>query len=125
LSLKLAQLDSTDRALEPYQQGQYSEAAKLAEESLKFAKKTFGDDHSNVATSLNHLAMVYREQGKYAEAEPLLKRALEIFEKAQGPDHPTVAASLESYSLLLRKTGCDAEAARMEARAKAIRAIAR
>jgi len=39
-----------------------------------------------------------------------------------GAEHPDVATSLENYSALLRKTGRDAEAARMETRAKAIRA---
>ncbi|MBC8521426.1 MAG: tetratricopeptide repeat protein [Methanomicrobia archaeon] len=35
-----------------YQQGQYSEVTKRAEEALRVAEKTFGSDHSNVATSL-------------------------------------------------------------------------
>ncbi len=43
-------------------------------------------------------------------------------EKALGPDHPDVATSLENYADLLRKTGRGDEAAKMEARAKAIRA---
>ncbi len=63
-----------------------------------------------------------RSQGKYGEAEPFHKRALAIWEKALGPEHPSVAASLENYAALLGKTGRHAEAAKMEARAKAIRA---
>ena len=43
-------------------------------------------------------------------------------ETALGPDHPDVAETRENYAALLRETGRDAEAARMEARAKAIRA---
>ena len=42
--------------------------------------------------------------------------------KALGPEHPDVAQSLENYAALLRKTGRATEAAKMEARAKAIRA---
>ena len=56
------------------------------------------------------------------QAEPLQKRALAIREKALGPEHPRVATSLENYAALLRDTGRSAEAAKMEARAKAIRA---
>jgi len=52
----------------------------------------------------------------------LLKRSLAIREKAFGPDHPDVAVSLENYAGLLSETGRGAEAAKMEARAKAIRA---
>ncbi len=45
-----------------------------------------------------------------------------VWEKALGPEPPDVATSLENYANLLRETGRGAEAAKMEARAKAIRA---
>ncbi len=51
-----------------------------------------------------------------------MKRALAIREEALGPENPHVAQSLENYAALLRETGRGAEAAKMEARAKAIRA---
>ncbi len=57
-----------------------------------------------------------------ADAEPLHKRALAIMEKALGPEHPHVAKILANYAALLRKTGRTTEAAKMEVRAKAIRA---
>ena len=75
-----------------------------------------------MAQSLNNLAVLYYAQGLYAEAEPLFKRALAIREKALGPEHPHVAKSLENYAGLLRKTYRGSEAAKMEARAKRIRA---
>ena len=75
-----------------------------------------------MATSLNNLAEFYRAQGQYAEAEPLFRRSLAIMEKALGPEHPHVAACLENYAGLLRKTNRQSEAAKLEARAKAIRA---
>ena len=75
-----------------------------------------------MATSLNNLALAYSFQGKYAEAEPLFTRALNIWERAFGPDHPTLAQGLENYAALLRKTNRPVEAAKMEARAKTIRA---
>ncbi|MCZ6624324.1 MAG: tetratricopeptide repeat protein, partial [Deltaproteobacteria bacterium] len=52
----------------------------------------------------------------------LFKRALTIAEKFLDPEHPNLAKSLEDYALLMRKTNREAEAARLEARAKAIRA---
>src|SRR3989338_4939373 len=82
------------KAFTLYQQGQYSEAATVAEEALKVAERTFGPDHPHVAASLNNLAELYKAQGKYAQAEPLHKRALEILGKVLGPDHPHVATSL-------------------------------
>ncbi|MFQ5917529.1 MAG: tetratricopeptide repeat protein, partial [Candidatus Binatia bacterium] len=85
-----------------YQQGRYSEAAKVAKESLKVAENTFGLQHPAVATSLNNLAEIYRVQGRYAAAEPLYKRALAIREKALGPDHPAVATSLNNLAEIYR-----------------------
>ncbi len=71
---------------------------------------------------MRNVAVVYEDLGRYAEAEPLYKRALAIREKALGPEHPSVATSLENYAARLRKTGRSTEAAKLEARAKAIRA---
>ncbi len=48
----------------PYQQGQYSEAAKIAEEALSIAEETFGTDHPDVATVLGNMAQFYRKIGK-------------------------------------------------------------
>ena len=81
-----------------------------------------GSEHLVVAFSLNHLAELYLIQGNYAEAEPLYKRSLAIEEKGLGPEHLNVAQILENYAVVLRGTGRGAEAAKMEARAKTIRA---
>ncbi len=104
-----------------YRSGQYAEAEKLLLVALKEAEK-FGELDGRLIYSLNDLAELYRAQGKYAEAEPFFRRVLAILEKALGPEHPDVATTLENYAVLLRKTNRDAEAAKMEARAKTIRA---
>ena len=93
-----------------YQQGRYSEAAKVAQEALTVAEKTFGPNHHYTATSIDNLGAVYRDQGKYTEAEPLHKRALAIREKAFGPDHPAVAFSLNNLAMLWKSQGKYAEA---------------
>ncbi len=51
-----------------YQQGRHSEAAKVAEEALTVAEKTFGSGHPTVAQSINSLAVVYDLQGRHSEA---------------------------------------------------------
>jgi tetratricopeptide (TPR) repeat protein len=53
-----------------------------------------------LATSLNHLALLYDYQGKYTKAEPLFKQSLEIRERQLGIDHPDVADSLNNLALL-------------------------
>lgn len=104
-----------------YQQGQYSEAAKIAEEALSVAEKTFGPDHTSVATSLYNLATLCGAQSKYVEAEPLHKRALAIYENALRPDHPDVATVLENMAQFYEKIGKKDEARRFEEQAKKIR----
>ncbi|KPL16079.1 MAG: hypothetical protein AMJ92_13165, partial [candidate division Zixibacteria bacterium SM23_81] len=88
-----------------HQQGRYGEAAKVAEEALTVAEKTFGPNHPYVATSLNNLAGLYQAQGKYSEAEPLYKRALAIEEEALGKNHYRVATSLNNLAGLYQAQG--------------------
>jgi tetratricopeptide (TPR) repeat protein len=55
------------RGVTLFQQGWHSEAASLAEETLKLAQAAFGPAHPNVAESLSNLALIYYAQGKDAE----------------------------------------------------------
>jgi tetratricopeptide (TPR) repeat protein len=109
-------------AAKAYQQGRYTDAERSFQATVKEAE-AFGPQDLRLATSLNNLAALYHQQGKYDEAEPLYKRSLAIVEKSLGPEHPHMATSLENYAMLLRKTNREVEAARIEARAKAIRAV--
>jgi tetratricopeptide (TPR) repeat protein len=83
---------------------------ELAKRALAISEKALGPDHPDVATSLNNLALLYRNQGRYADAEPLYKRSLAIREKALGPDHPDVAQSLNNLAGLYDSQGRYAEA---------------
>jgi tetratricopeptide (TPR) repeat protein len=63
-------------------------------------EKQLGENHPNVATSLNNLAGLYKSQGKYNEAESLYRRSLSIWEKQLGENHPLVATSLNNLAEL-------------------------
>ena len=78
--------------------GEYDRGVVVAKKALEVAEKNVGPNHSDVATSLNSLALLYNTQGHYAQAEPLYKRSLAIREKALGPDHPKVATSLNNLA---------------------------
>ncbi len=52
---------------ELYKQGNYKQAAIVADQSLSAAEKSLGAEHLFVATSLNNLAAVYLAQGQYAQ----------------------------------------------------------
>jgi tetratricopeptide (TPR) repeat protein len=59
-----------NQAIKLYQEGRYSEAAKVAEKSLKVAEYIFVSNHLNIAKSLKNLAALYYSQDKYSEAGP-------------------------------------------------------
>jgi len=104
-----------------YDQGRYSEAADIAKKALKVAEDTFGEEHPNVAISLNNLAYLYDCQCNHAKSEPLYKRALAILEKALVPDHFRVGFVVSNMAERSRKMGKKDEADRLEARAARIR----
>lgn len=68
--------------------------------ALHHAEKSYGNDHPNVATSLNNLAELYKTQGQYSLAETLYKRLLAIREKSLGLDHPDLAMTLNALGWL-------------------------
>ena len=105
-----------------YAQGRYADAEPLYRRALAVRLMALGPDHPDVAQSLNNLAVLYQVQRRFEEAETRFEWALAIREKALAPDHPDLAESLENYAAVLWETGRDAEAAKMDARAKAIRA---
>lgn len=107
-------------AIKLYQQRKYDEAVAYAERALNVATHTFGDEHPNVARSLNNLATVYQSLGKYALAQPPYERALEIYEKSLGKNHYQVAISLDNLAELHRSQGKYADVERLYKRSFAI-----
>ena len=69
-------------------QGLYNDAEPWRKKCVLLLKQRLGDDHPDVATSLNNLAALYESQGKYKEAEPLYQQALNICEQRLGVDYP-------------------------------------
>jgi tetratricopeptide (TPR) repeat protein len=92
-------------------QGNYNFAEPWRRDCLIAARKRLGEEHPDVAASLNNLAQVYRAQGKYADAEPLYCSALEMRQHhLLGADHPDVAMSLNNLAELYRSQGKYVEA---------------
>ena len=81
--------------------------------TLAIWKQSFGEDHPNVATSLNNLSRLLEATNRLAEAEPLMVRHLEIFLKftvATGHSHPHLRDAVNNYGRLLKAMGrSDAE----------------
>ncbi|MUG97659.1 CHAT domain-containing protein [Scytonema sp. UIC 10036] len=108
------------QADELYNKGKYDAAIPLAERALAMREKVLGKEHPDVATSINNLALLYREQGNYQQAEPLYKRSLAIFEKALGQEHPLVASSINNLALLYLAQGNYQQAEPLSKRSLAI-----
>lgn len=62
-------------------------------------------EHLDVASSLNNLALINRDQGRYNDAEPLLQKALSIRKRLLGDEHPDVATSLNNLALIYKDQG--------------------
>jgi tetratricopeptide (TPR) repeat protein len=83
----------------------YARAEPWYRHCLELSQRLLGDDHPDVATSLNNLAALYNSQGRYAEAEPLYHQALELNQRLLGDDHPQVAISLNNLGFVHYEQG--------------------
>jgi tetratricopeptide (TPR) repeat protein len=92
----------------------------LARRALAIDERSYGADHSRVATDLNNLGKLLEDTNRMTEAEPLYRRALAIWEKSLGPDHPNLAIVLNNLAQLLQATNRLAEAEPLFRRALAI-----
>jgi hypothetical protein len=67
-----------------------------------------GEDHPNVAISLNNLARLLQDTNRLGEAEPLMRRHLIIFldfTRRTGHEHLHLPAAFGNYRRLLQKMG--------------------
>ncbi len=61
------------QAIKLFQQGKYSEAIPLAERALEIRQEILGEEHPDVAISLNNLAGFYESQGRYVDILTVLE----------------------------------------------------
>jgi CHAT domain-containing protein/tetratricopeptide (TPR) repeat protein len=88
-----------------YQQGNYTQAIRLAQESLDAAQTTFGVEDLRTSARLSALAGLYENLGRYQEAEPFFKQALAIQIEKLGSDHAEVAISWSALATLYVRQG--------------------
>ena len=99
-----------DQVIQLYRQGEYERAIPIAIQACDLARHHFGEKHPTFATSLNNLALLYKETGRYDEAEPMCQQVLEIDRMTVGEHHPDYATSLTSLAELYHSMGKYAEA---------------
>ena len=72
---------------------------------LYLARTRLGNDHPDVATSLNNLAGLYYAQERYPEAEHLYLQALKLRKRFLGTHRPEVATALNNLAGLYYAQG--------------------
>ena len=68
-------------------------------------KRIFGEDHADVASSYNNLALVYYSLGEYNQAKELHEKALTIRKKIFGEDHADLASSYNNLASVYNRLG--------------------
>jgi tetratricopeptide (TPR) repeat protein/tRNA A-37 threonylcarbamoyl transferase component Bud32 len=71
--------------------GEYDQALESHGRALKIRTEVHGEDHPEVASSLNNLANIHLRQSHLDLAEVGYRRALAIWERTLGPTHAYVA----------------------------------
>jgi CHAT domain-containing protein/tetratricopeptide (TPR) repeat protein len=108
LEAKWKELDAA--AVKAFQAGRYADALKAAEPALELARRLyaaieFPDGHENLATSLNHVGVLYKKQGRGADAERLYKEALDLQKRLYKGDHAELASGLDNLAALYLSQG--------------------
>ncbi len=101
--------------------GQYDQAKPPLRRALDMRRRLLGDEHVDVAASLNNVAIVLHAKGEFAAAEPLYREALVQRRKLLGHEHTDVATSLNNLAALLYAMGDYAAAEPMYRQALGLR----
>ncbi len=99
----LVQARLLERIGRVYQQlALHDQGRPLLERSLELRETALGQDHPDVARSLDSLATLLSEKGERDEAERLYRRALAIRRSAHGDSHPDVADSMSNLASVVQ-----------------------
>jgi serine/threonine protein kinase/tetratricopeptide (TPR) repeat protein len=85
--------------------GLFAEAEAQYREALRLRQQVHGDEHTDVAVTLNNVATMLYNRGEFAAAEPLCRQALSIQRALGGDRDPQVAGFLANLAILLHHKG--------------------
>lgn len=91
-------------------QGAYEQSKFWWEKCVAMTKEYLGENHSDVASSLNCLAAIHIYQGNHKKAESLYNQALDIWEQQPIKCHIDETATLDSLAALYSEQGYYKEA---------------
>jgi eukaryotic-like serine/threonine-protein kinase len=101
------------------QRGDHAAAEQRLREAVDVRRRTYGDDHLEVASGLAHLAGFLDRTGEIARAEATFREVEAMEARVLGRDHPRRAGTLTALGHLLNRRGRleDADAVLEEATA--------
>jgi tetratricopeptide (TPR) repeat protein len=86
-------------------QGKYTEALILFENSVKIREQILTLEHSDVGECYNNIGLMYDCMGEYSKALLSHEKALEIYQKTLLPNHPLLATSYNNIDLVYQNMG--------------------
>ena len=95
--------------------GKTAQAEEQLRQALDIQRKSFPEDHWEVANTKSLMGVCRVEERRYAEAESLLLSAHDVIESRLGGAHPLTRASLERIVLLYESWNKPEEAAKYRA----------
>lgn len=105
----MSELEKARRLLERAEQaaksGNFAEADELLMDAARIQEMELGPGHSELANTLNNLAIVAEKTGRAAEAETLYRRAATVAAAALPPDDPRVVESRQNLEDFCRTHG--------------------
>ena len=81
---------------------EFQAAKEQFQRAVAIREAALGDDHPEVANSLDGLGLTVRDLGEFHEAQTYFLRALAIRQAALGQDDPEVAITLDGLGLVAR-----------------------
>jgi serine/threonine-protein kinase len=85
--------------------GKFDEAESLLQSALKQRQTLFGQDNSEVASSLVALGLLRTSQARYDEAEQMVRQALEMSRRHLPANHPAIARAVSALGRIFEDRG--------------------
>jgi tetratricopeptide (TPR) repeat protein len=76
----------------------YAEAESILVAALADSRRILGDDHQQVQTAVNNLAITYSRMGQPDKAEPMYREMIEVGARTLGPLHPEQLAGIVNFA---------------------------
>jgi tetratricopeptide (TPR) repeat protein len=89
----------------------------MFQRALAGFEKELGLEHTSTLSTVNSLALLYKDQGELAQAEAMYQQAIVRKEKVLGPEHRSTLSIVHNIGLLYYRQGKLAEAEKTYLRA--------